>query len=342
MKKFLVVIFFLPSVMLFADYVCPGEKYDPCSYDADLFRKCEKVFFANGELLYWREELSTSEYAFEYDRAPLNISYGLGSYKYAHYDYSPGFRIAFGYYNAPHYWQIYGQFTWIRISGSDNIKNVGTPSNFIAGTFPHNFLNPLQEADSKIKLYHELGDLLVLRVFLPNPHMRLRLFGGLTGGRIKQNWKIVYLDTTLQTATVINKLNFYGMGLRMGIDFDWFLRSNFYITGKVSLASLVGRHRNFASIFSTDINDFREHVKGSRNRGVFNVQFFLGPSYQKSLCRSRFEVFAGYELNSWINVLEINRTSGGSGQTNTHEKEPRINSGLLLLHGLTARITYDF
>ena len=74
-------------------------------------------------------------------------------------------------------------------------------------------------------------------------------------------------------------------------------------------------------------------------RPAASLQMLLGPSYQKNFCNSRVEIFAGFEITTWVNVQEIYRsTSGGP----TVAKETWINSSLFSLYGLTTRLTVDF
>ena len=351
MKK----LFFLASVFIlglvsssFADICCPSPTKDPCFNDSDLFRKDDCVVFANGELLYWRADAGALEYAFQYNQSAtvgIGTTYGLGDYKIADYDYDPGFRVAFGWYNAPDFWQLYGQFTWMRITGSDSENRTDVAAEPLVGAFFQNAIlgAELQSASSKLKLNHELGDVLVSRVFITNPHLRLRLFGGFTGGRIKQRFNVTYTDTNALSERIFNKWRFIGIGFRLGLDIDWFWGNNFYLTGKLSTAPLVGRHKNYGRITADTSGVELQDIRYSKYRGAYNVDAYVGPSYQKSFDCARMEIFAGYELNGWFNVHEIIRPTGSTNANAlTTEQIARINSGMFLMHGLTARLTVDF
>jgi len=334
---------------LFSDtYSIPNKKaYDSSMEDEDLFKKNDKTVFTNLEFLYWTASAGANEYAFQYDRAvpATGNLYALGKYKFAEYDWDPSFRIALGWFNAPKYWQLYGQFTWVRINGSDSSNRTSNASEPLVGTFAQNLVlgQELANARSKIKLNHELGDLVIARVFIPNPHLRLRLCGALTAGRMQQKWNITYTDVTDQIERVFREWKFIGVGFRMGLDFEWFWGNDFYLGGKTTFAPFVGKYTNRGSIFNEGSNTYFEDVKYDQYRGAFNIQFLLGPSYQKSFRCNRIELFAGYELNSWFNVHEIIRTSGqANAQLFYSEKLARINNGMFLLHGLSTRLTIDF
>ena len=352
MKKFYVfkVILLILTSFVFAESEYQADYQEKkclaCSVDdSDLFRKNEEVVFVNGEFLYWTADSPDLEYAFQTDQTIAQINYGLGDYKFANYDYKPGFRLALGWFNAPSFWQTYLQFTWMRITGSNSANRSEPFDQPLVGAFPQNVIlgQELASASSSIKLNHELGDLIIARVFCPNPHLRLRLFGGFTGGRIKQSWNVTYTDVTNQEERIFNQFRFLGAGLRLGVDFDWFWSCNFYLTAKVSTAPLLGKYKNIGTI-NADTGGFPyQDVKYDQTRGAYNVQAYIGPSYQYNLDCSRIEFFAGYELNSWFNVLEIVRPSEVLfNQRLITEHIAHINSGMFLLHGLSARFTWDF
>ncbi|KPK32216.1 MAG: hypothetical protein AMS24_04760, partial [Chlamydiae bacterium SM23_39] len=336
--------FILLTIIFYAGY-CKAEEKNSIPYDADLFKKDTTVTFLDLEFLYWTANAGNLEYSFKYDKniSDVDTIYGVGKFKFADYDYNPGFRIALGWFNAPKYWQIYSQFTWVKIKG----KNSSTEdiSNILVATFPQAAIldDRLSKAKSSLKLNNEIGDILISRVFIPNPHLRLRLLGGLTGGRIKQRWKIDYIDVELQKEKVLNQFKFLGIGFRAGLDFDWFWGRNFYLTGKTSLASLAGKYKNTGKIFDYTNDLCYNNHRYNQFRGAYNLQFLMGPSYQKAFEKTRIEFLLAYELNSWFNILEVVRTSGKSIFSYPFTEElANINNGALLLHGLTVKLNIDF
>ncbi len=339
------------SIPLLAKWECPLPKkcqcYDSSIDDSDLFRKCEKVIFVNAEFLYWKVEEGADDYAISMTKAPRNATAGLqatGTYEKASFDWEPGFRFSVGYFNAPRYWEIRGQYTQLYAKGENSIDAPGSPL-FLNGTFTQYLTGNLTRAETKNQLHYHVADILIDRMFLPNPHLRMRVYGGLTGGFFDQKWRVRYLDN-LNIETIMNEWKFNGAGFRIGVSFDWFWGSDFYVTGLVTFASLVGRYKNFSDINSG------ANISGSDNidipfkettfkdtRLVFHPQFYLGPSYQRSFRCFRFEIFAGYELNTWFNLVEVFRSTQQSASL---AKETRINDSVLGLHGLTVRLNMDF
>jgi hypothetical protein len=340
---FLALIVFMGNLSAAGNEKTKNEPPPPPPYDYDLFKKDTEVVFLNAEFLYWSAQLPHVEYVFKYDRPTENaVVYGLGKYKLSNFKWDPGFRVSIGWFNAPKYWSVYGEFTWIKIDGTNKAIKTSDP---IVATFPQlATLNAeLSEAKSKISLNYEFSDLVVARFFVPNPHLRLRIGGGFTAGRIKENWNILYTDILDQTEKVLNSYKFLGAGFRVVLDFSWYWGNNVYLTGKATTAPLIGKYRYNSTIKTDTAASYYDLSHFSQYRGAYNIQFLLGPSYQKAFCHTRIEVFAGYELNGWINIHEVNRNSQSTNANLVKtEKIASCANGMLLMDGLSTRISIDF
>jgi hypothetical protein len=345
-------ITFLYSDDYFQDNECPMEKEDSddymsekdgCPEEEDLFNKDCSAVFINGEFLYWTVSEGALDYALTMKNpAPMGAGLlALGDFRRAKFDWDPGFRVALGYYHSQKLMNVWGEYTRIRVKNSNSAKKPDDADLYLTATFP-TALGILLSAKSRIRMHYDLVDFLVARVFIPNPHLRLRLLGGLTGARLRQKWNIVYYDDT-DSAKAINRWRFLGGGLKIGLGIDWFWISDFYLTGKTVFGFLVGKYKNRAIRMSTTTTP--ENVpfgdsKYEHYRPSFTTQFIIGPSWQKTFSCSRVEIFAGYEFNGWFNLHEIFRSRWTGDQED--EKETYINRELLALHGLTVRMTVDF
>ncbi|MEI6242332.1 MAG: Lpg1974 family pore-forming outer membrane protein [Chlamydiota bacterium] len=307
----------------------------------DLYQKDKAVGFANAEFLYWTVDEGGLDYALKQSSPPArDIVAARGHAEKATFHWDPGFRVALGYFNAPKYWEVFGQFTWMRNKGSDHANKPSPLTVYLNATWPTGLLHALSSASSHIHLSYNIADLLASRVFIPNPHLRLRLVGGLTGGWINQHWNIHYTDVSEHISKLSNKWKFWGGGFRLGLNLDWYLGADFYLTGKSSVATLIGKYRNESTSYTT------ESPAGELGnshfddwRGVVNLQFLLGPSWQMPLSFGRIEIFAGYELGNWFNLQEFNRSFLGSVSTDI---ETIKSTHLLTLHGLNVRLTLNF
>ncbi|MBN2480080.1 MAG: hypothetical protein JXA94_07625 [Parachlamydiales bacterium] len=338
-KSFFLSLFLIVNIFCLHSYECPNAKKDIC--DIDLFKKCEKAIFVDGEFLYWTAEASSLDYAVKNNKTPpTGTTYANGEYQIAEYDWDPGLRVAIGYFNAPNFYHVLAQFTHVEIKNSEVAKKPDSAVQFLNSTFPQpDISSNLTQATSKLTLRYDMFDLLFDRPFIPNPHLRLKLFGGASMGRLKNSWFTNYLFVSADN-NVLSKWKFLAGGFKLGLFLDWFLGKNFYLTGKMSASALIGRYTNTwqmkTSITTSEIAD----VKYKDHRISYNTDFLLGPSYQISTSSNRIEIFIGYELNSFFNLHEVFRSTGSA--TANAQRVTTANGGTLSLHGLDLRLTVDF
>lgn len=297
-------------------------------------------YFVHGEFLYWTVEEGTLDYAIRMNKSTSSFqSFGIGDYKTADYDWRPGYRIAVSYYRCPKYWEATAQYTWLYDRGSDSATKPEETDRYLNPTRTTQSFGVFETAKSLIDLHYHVGDLNAARVFDPNPHLRLRVLGGLTAAYIEQSWKMRYTDNLGESERVKEKWRFWGGGFRMGVAADWYLGCQFYLTGRTTFAALIGTYKNeeiqtqgASKLLLSDAtyDDHRFSVHG---------QFLLGPSWQIPCDCWSFELFAGYEFNVWFNLQERIRTLL---DTPMSSKETLYANGLLGLHGLTLRLTLGF
>ncbi|MBS0615033.1 MAG: hypothetical protein JSR58_00590 [Verrucomicrobia bacterium] len=330
-------------------FLCAGIYADtpPPAYDADLFRKDTRIFFFwNLEFLYWKANEGSLDYALRMKHPPADQTtmFASGKTEKAEFEWRPGFRIGGGYFNAPHYWDIYPQYTYYNGRGSNSTDAPESSKLFLNGTWAHPDISatpaPLAHAKTDVELNYHLFDLIVTRRFVPNPHLRLRVFGGITATWLRQQWDISYRDTNDAHSHIKNHWRFTGGGLRMGLTADWFLDFyDLYLTGTMSGALFAGSYHNVSSQRSTLFQHPIRNVHYHDTRMPSHWQFLLGPSWQKAIGSIRTEIFFGYELNLWSDLQEVHRSTTSTAQG---PKETTVNSGYLGLQGYTLRWNLDF
>jgi len=322
------------------------------SYDYDLFRKDKKVWFFNAEYLYWTASEPNLDYALKMDQPAWTTTanvYANGDVKHAQFEWDSGLRFNIGYFNAPHYWDAYLQYTWLHNTGHNETRPSGGANEFLTGTWPHPTPGgtlPLDEAHSDLKLNYNVGDFLASRRYHPNPHFRMRMIGGITAAWMEHTWKLHYRDTTNQKSHIRNRWSFKGAGLRSGLTLDWYLgKTDIYLTGGASAAVLAGQYHNSSKQTSTfaganfDPSIPMRDIHYQDTRLTLTGQILAGPSWQKAFSCCRTELFAGYELTVWSNLHEIYRSTHGLPQD---AKETWQSNGMLVLQGLTVRWNLDF
>ncbi len=329
------------------------EKVVTCSYDCDLFSKERKVLFLNAEFLWWTVNEGALDYAIKMKKPAWGTpTDAVGHYKRAEFDWDPGVRFSFGYFNAPHFWDAQIQYTYFYSAGKETAKAPHESTLFLNGTWPQpnpSGLVPLAEADSSIGIMLNLIDMIMTRRFHPNPHLRIRVQGGPTIAFINQKWEIHYRDTAGNKSRLNNKWHFVGAGLRLGSIFDWFMgKGGYYLTAGGSIAFLGGDYHNtskqtsnFAGAgFDPSLKLRNAHYQDTRLIPHFAI--YGGPSWQQSFKKIRTEIFIGYEFNLWANLHEVLRTSFDTSASPTAPKLTSLDSAWLGLQGITFRWNLDF
>lgn len=321
----------------------------PVPFDADLYRKDAQVFSFHGDFLYWSVQEGALDYAVRMNQSAWGpeYNYAQGKYKNANFNLDPGFRLAASFFRAPKGWEIWGQYTRLTAHGSNSNNAPTANDQYLTGTWPQIFSGPVSKATSTIHMNYNVADAWFDRVFLPNPHLRLRFLGGLVAAWINQFWKIDYKNAENQATTLSNRWKFTGGGIRAGTIVDWYWFENVYMTAGTTFAALLGSYHNIAKqwanfapvpgAYNPDVPLRDGNFKDTRP--AFTGQFYVGPSYQRNLPHNRIEIFAGYELNAWLNLQESFRSTVGNPTT---AKETLINTAMIALQGLTTRATLDF
>jgi hypothetical protein len=326
---------------------CEKQPAGCIPFDADLYKRCTEIYSASAEFLYWQAIGGGLDYALKMKQpAGLSQTAALGKFQSARFNLDPGFRIGLLYFRALHNWEMRWVYTRMTSRGSNSSIKPQAGNEYLTPTWTLLPSNPIEKANSHIHMNYNVFDMSVDRHFTPNWHLRFRYVAGLLMAWMDQDWKVRYTDTSGFATVVRNRWNFIGAGLKTGIMGDWFLTNDFYLTGQALFGALIGQYENRSREMQTlpiapgdnPALPFRNAVF-SDVRPAFTAQLAIGPSWQKNYEKSRVEIFAGYEMNLWMNLQNTYHSTYGSPSA---FKETWINSSLFGLYGLTTRATVDF
>ncbi len=234
------------ATSLFGDAAKPAKPAktakpaQPEPFDYDLYNKDKTVYFVNGEFLYWLPNEGALDYAVSMNQpawSSIVDTFAIGNYKNAEFDWSPGFRLNVGHFNAEHYWDVFAQYAYIPACGTNTTYAPTAANEYLNGTFIQPDLGitghsaPLYKARSNIHLQYHLVDVLFSRRFNPNQHFRVNVFGGVTSAFIYQKWKIFYEDINGLQSFLRNRWQFQGLGLRIGFEVRLVPRMGFLFDG---------------------------------------------------------------------------------------------------------------
>lgn len=176
--------------------------------------------------------------------------------------------------------------------------------------------------------------------------MLFRPYIGVTGAWMKEEWRFKYIGTSI--ATNKQKWKFHGGGMRIGFDLDWLIGLGFSLDSKFSIASILGSYHQKSYSYTnntgpdeTGIPDLVQDARLHDNRIATNLQFFLGPSYNRNFSSCGFKIFLGYELNTWFNLHETIQPVNFSPRS-IDNRYTNLKRGVLAFHGLTSGLTLSF
>jgi hypothetical protein len=244
------------------------------------------------------------------------FTYAQGTLRSQKFNWSSGVRVGFGYSFERDTWQVLGQYTWYKTEGNKAYK-VQTPLRAPNGSFVStNYLMPLNfksqgvgvaNASSSGYFSYQMADLLLSSAFLATKHIQFNYSFGLTGGYIKQNQNVVYVDAPAlpspfplppNNAYWHNHWKFGGGGLRAGVDTNWHVGRGFGLFGKMSFAAILGQYKNHLDNSSDGpfiaLYDFI--IQDTDFEGILLLptsQFILGFDWTKTF------------TNCWISAVKI-------------------------------------
>ncbi|MFI5335032.1 MAG: Lpg1974 family pore-forming outer membrane protein, partial [Chlamydiales bacterium] len=221
------------------------------------------IFFA-GEVLVWRATQDDMAYAVELDQAQAVNGFNSGETQHWRGKWAAGFRLALGYNMKHDGWDL--DLVWARFNSKGKLNETNecsnTVSNFNPVFLPKEYSNSTTtgvaaiEAEAKRwKLNLNLLDLELGREFFVSKWLTLRPHMGVRGAWVRQKMGVEYAggnvatpyQTLLAGANSLDfesmKNNFWGVGLRGGLDSNWGLGCGFSIYGKLALSAVWGKFK---------------------------------------------------------------------------------------------------
>lgn len=282
------------------------------------------VFFTI-EGLYWQATQKGMTYAIKGSNSSPVINNDIHSKsKKPEFDWTAGFRVGLGYNTRHGGWDLYASYTRFRFSTktSESITDYNplflgpefiSPF-WIAKVFPLNLPGILQSAKANWKVNLNLLDLELGREFFVSKWLTLRPFVGLRSAWIDQDYILrFYRQTpeisgtpTIPASTSVWKLDmdndFWGLGLRAGLNTKWILGAGWSVYGNGALSILDGHfHNRYKEIGQVVVGGFPSNDsfidRNKLHTDVAIADLALGFRWEKSVDKERILIafWAGYE-----------------------------------------------
>lgn len=319
------------------------------------------IFFTL-DVLYWRANVGGTEFAYS-DNDPSGSIPIKGRTKDIDFGWDWGVRAGIGYNFEHDGWDIRLKYTWFEGDG-DESTNPGLNSSVIplrgSSTIVSTVANPnnrflfCKSAKAQFDFEYQSLDLELGRAYYTSGKLSFRPFWGLRTAWIDLNQSTKYtggdpvpfpdpgpgdkLGLQVNTVSIKDSSNFWGIGPRLGVDSKWYLGYGVSIFGNVTGALLFGHfdvdHREK---FSPNLDN---RIKLNADRHAFSptAQMQLGLRYDTYIHNDKqhLGIGLGYEANYWWRQNQMIKIDDSEVVKYERYSED------ISMHGLTLDIKWDF
>ena len=262
------------------------------------------------------------------------------------FDWDFGFRVGLG-WNTPHDgWDLYANWTWFDTHASDHTHAGSSKHLFPVYAHPFEVDNGVaQNSEAHWRLHLNMIDLELGREFFVSKWVTLRPFVGLRNAWVRQKFDCEYEQIShsgsLQEAEVEMVNNYWGLGLRTGLNTQWGLGAGFSIYGNAAISLLYGffhleqeQEQTIATVESTFMDlEQSYHI----DRAISELALGIRWDHMFSDDNYHFGIQAGWEHLMFWGQNQMQRFVSF-----TTLGEYVANQGDLTIQGWTVSARFDF
>jgi Legionella pneumophila major outer membrane protein precursor len=290
--------------------------------------------WVTGEFLYWKVFQGGMEYADSFNEAVGDLADARGHE--IDFDYKPGFRVGVGLLT-PCCLDFNANYTRFYAKESESVTDTLFPTFNYFGS-PQGLLIPsVASAAADWRLCFQTAELEMGRVFSPSCAFALHPHLGVQGAWIDQKAEINYVASDGSPYNITFKNDFWGVGLKGGVDAGCQLRMGFSVFGDLALSLLYGHF---------DVHQVQLQI-GVPQIDLSQTFWRIAPALQTSFglawepiclcnCPFPFVVSAAVEWQYWWSQNQTQRFTSSSDAVHLI---PEYDLGLF---GLTVRGTLYF
>lgn len=302
--------------------------------------------FFTGDWLIWQAHENGLSYAVKADNT---TSFDKSSVDDLHFDWDFGFRVGLGYNTAHDGWDLYANWTWfqnhahgsVHVPSTERIYPVQASAGDIAS-------DTATKSHAHWRLALNMIDLEMGREFFVSKWMTLRPFVGVRNAWVRQKLHIDYEHLLLSGVADSEEIdcrfnnNYWGIGLRPGLNTQWGLGHGFSFYGNTAFSLLYG-------FFSLDQDETNESLAGVTShfmdndqsyrvgRAIAEIQLGLRWEHMFANDHAHFSIQGGWENFMFFGQNQFKRfvTSSSAGIF-------AANQGDLTIQGWTLAMRLDF
>lgn len=290
------------------------------------------------DYLFWKTEEDGLDFLYDDEIQNSNKNGPCGDIKRGTYSWQSGFRIGLKYqFKDCEDWALNGEYGYI--GPQNNQKIVNADKKQMSSTFqmPDGFI--IEKAQTDTKLRCSIANFVVQKCIKSSQIFKINISSGLSGIWIKREWTLKFIDHSNYTRIIEPTWNFKGIGIKTGADFEWRIKGDFYWSGSSNIAAIYGNSDNWMKTYDLPSNTIYENSHLDDFRIVTNIQFLLGPAWQKCYKTYLFKVCTYFETNLWQNLSQTNRSIYQATPSNPQSNFTKNN---LQMYGLTLFASINF
>jgi len=280
--------------------------------------------FITADFIYWKAVEENVHYAYTGALTTTTANAHKGSYHSPDFDFEPGFKLGFGLKFRHDGWDLFAQWTWLNEFEGEN--HAHTRTNSQAHSMLHSAFTPqiglqgditFDRAHAEWSMHFNALDIELGRNFFISRYLTLRPHFGFKFGWVDQDYHVkAHNLSALQPITqavtppseASSKMDqdFFGCGIRTGLDTVWYFTKHWGLYGEFAISALW-----------SDFHSKREdHVASNVIAKVENLDFKrtlttltevlelgLGFRYDCTFFLGDYEFYlqAGWEEQIWFN-----------------------------------------
>jgi len=283
--------------------------------------------FATAEFLVLRARRAAFDYAIPGDTSGL---VPVGPIRNLNYELQTGLRAELGHRFGHSGWEAFFTYSYYHTAAGDSLT--APPGQVVFPTLTKPGLtNTATFASAAAGLDFNTYDLALGKRFTLDPHLAVRLYGGVRFAAIQQSFDAFYEGLDARSAAVNLNSKFQGFGPVFGGEAVWAGYKGFHLYARASGGLLTGQSDNpylesnsaGNTLYASTANDIRKVVP------VASVGLGAGWQYRTVSVR------VGYEITNYFNVIDQPRFTDdvGLGKITTRSSDLSL-EGLVVQLGL--------
>lgn len=304
-------------------------------------------FFLTADFIYWTAREEGLNFTNKMAPASSGTHTSSGKIFSPCWKFKPGYRIGGGLNYDHDGWDLYANYTWFHMR--DTHRTVRSSSTM---TPQDTFVQINEQSPSTSQLIYnkahawwhlnfEVVDLELGRNFYISRYLTLRPHFGLKGTWQKQKYHVLFEGAQIQTndsisSTSKNKMDYWGVGIRSGLDAGWYFTRGFSLYGNLAITGLWEgygvKRSDLVFDLTTHTGTVGLHTKYHPHFLNPVIEWEIGLSWETWFYHDdyHFALAAGWEEQVWFNQ---NQFIGLHFSNNLSD---------LILEGFTLKGRFDF